>query len=276
MVIGNPIDPNNVPLLEEGFFIPSDHTADFEGRSYTYAKKLHDLIGYGKLHVMLSDEEADLMWRKYEQEMKREAVKLEETDLRRGYLQRQAEKALKRAMLYEISWCFNNIGTITPHKYTDMNGEEKTECIIPIRKERMEMAIANQRKYYEYWLKMLDQRSQAPVESEAHSDAAEMQQFEEVCQALTRKFNDGLFSRPLLISRMKKLVNNKTLTGLIATYIESRKLQAFYGDGSRAICNPHKNAKDSNWFDEQKISPSFKNPPHFYKYFEKGGAPESC
>lgn len=272
MVIGNPIDPKNVPLLDEDFFLPNEDISEFEELPMKYAQKLKDnLIDSGKVRVMVI-EEASRMWREYEREMKIEVAKLPDSDLRRGYLNRQAEKALKRAMLYEVSCMFDNLKNMEPTSYVDKKYIARTEKIIPIREENMEKAIANQREYYKYWLKMLDDRSKFPVESTPHNDAADMAVFEANCQALTREFDDGIFSRALLIDRIKKLESNLSLPGLIASYIIMGKLKVYHGDDSRLICNKHMNAKDDDWFERQMINKSFKTAPHLYKYFEKGGS----
>ena len=67
-----------------------------------YASKIRELVNAGKIYARV-DDEASLMWREYEVEVKKRLASLDDLDLRRGYLQRQAEKALKRAILYKVS-----------------------------------------------------------------------------------------------------------------------------------------------------------------------------
>lgn len=91
ILLGIKVKPEDIEMLSENFSKRhSTNRNQFEGIPNYYARKLAKLALGGKMYVEL-DDDADLIWRKFEQEMRREAVKLDDMDLKRGYLPRASK-----------------------------------------------------------------------------------------------------------------------------------------------------------------------------------------
>jgi hypothetical protein len=264
MIIGNPLSEEQVDLLPEDFFIRGrKKIAEFEGISQQHAAQLLPIAEGERIYVEL-DEEANLLWREFEQRMKKEAVKLEERDLRRGYLQRQAEKALKRAMLYTVSVVLEKIHLLQPETFVDFEGKQRTEKLLICEGWAMDMAIKNQEELFGYWLKMLEERKRTAISGEVRTDAAEMDYFDSKMKELSEKY--GVFSRKLVIEATGFKDGDKRLTSNIDTAQQRGKLKVLTGDDSRAICNKHRNDNNMDWFAAQDINPSFRHPPYLFRW----------
>lgn len=262
MIIGNPLKPDEVEHYTSDFFIPQSKISDFTSVPQEIAVKLFILIELEETIIIL-DEEANELWRNYAYEMKVEAVKLPDIDLRRGYLQRQAEKALKRAGLYTLSEAFTILKKLPKVKQTIyVNGEPETVLMnmIICQKEEMNMAISNQREYYQYWLKMLAERKNTPPESRVQTNQAEREWF-----AVNAK-KEPIMSRKMLIEATQWNDGDKRLHDNISSAIEEGKLKQFNDLEVRQLLNLHRG--DLAWFEHMHISPSYKNIPYLYQWIE--------
>ncbi len=262
MIVGNPLRPEEVERYTPEFFLPDKEASkEFGDIPYHWAEKLSILNSDNKIRIMLVDEIADL-WTAYEQKCKLEAIKLKETDLRRGYLQRQAEKALKRAALYEISSIINDLNKFPTSDYIDRLEVHRVEKIIAVRKQNMEKAIANQETYYQYWLKMLEERGQAASSNEVKTDANEIEYFDKHMEALSKKY--GIFSHKLIIEATQWKDGDKRLTTNIDTAIERGKLHRLVPEQAKLMLMKKKSDKDWGWFRDQDISTNFRRLPLLY------------
>lgn len=266
--IGCPIKPEEVELLPESFFHGGnlEDNEKFEVIHYKFAEQLKKIVIGDEIYLML-DDEANLLWRKYQKEMKQKAVSLPNKDLVRGYLQRQAEKALKRAMLYAISKHLHHLEHLESESATSFNGDVKSERRLIIEGADMQNAISNQRGFLEYYKQMLEERVSEAGKGKVETNEAERQYFAQKCEMLTKKF--GMFSRKLLIEGTQWNDGDKRLTDNIRSAQFEGKLKLMSTDVTKGICAKHKKDKDMDWFTKQKISPSYKNPPYLYQW--KGG-----
>jgi hypothetical protein len=138
IVIGMPLNANELQKHNFETFFQQCTQEEIESEIENYATKLLNVINaQGIRNVGLTDDAAR-MWCDYEHNKKIEALQLTEKDWKRGYLNRMAEKALKRAVLYAVS---RHISTIDKAKL----GE------ILVDDTEMQLAIDNQEIYYQNW-----------------------------------------------------------------------------------------------------------------------------
>jgi hypothetical protein len=263
VIVGNPLKPEDVQKYDDDFFIPQSKLSEFTAVPKNIADKLIKLAKSEEMIILL-DEKANVIWREYAYEMKIEVVKLEDKDLRRGYLQRQAEKALKRAGLYTISKSFEVLEHCPKVKQTIINEEGEPETVLMraliCEYTEMEMAISNQREYYKYWLKMLQERKNTPPESKVQTNQAEREWF-----ALSAK-REPILSRKMLIEFTQWNDGDRRLNENISSAISEGKLKMLTEMEVRQLCNLHRG--DLDWFAHMHISPSFKNIPHLYEWIQ--------
>ena len=264
-IIGIPIKPEEVELLEESFFHGGnlEERQRFEEAYHDCVDELKKIIDGDPLRLIL-DDESNLLWRQFQREMKQKAVALPNKDLVRGYLQRQAEKALKRAMLYTISLHLHHLEHLKSEEFPDFDGNMKKERNLVIEGNTMKIAIENQRSFLDYYKQMLIERVSEVDSGLVFTNEAERNYFAMKCEKLAEKY--GMFSRKLLIEATQWNSCDRRLTDNIESAKVERKLIEFSGDESRGICVKHKIENDMTWFEAQQISPSFKNPPYLFKW----------
>ena len=175
-------------------------------------------------------------------------------------------------MLYTVSMSMAFIDKLNDSSFIDYNGNIKNEKMLLVGREEMEVAIANQRELYNYWLIMLADRKKSYKDTEVTTDASEIEYFEMHCKALGEEF--GIFSRKQLLDATQwhdggedeksKLKRN------IVTAVAKGYLKEYCGATSKDICNTKRlEAGAVEWFEQRDISPSFKQAPYLYEWVKK-------
>jgi hypothetical protein len=232
----------------------TDLGAEREKRIQWYANKLLNITKLGSKKIVF-DPDAEDVWKKFWEETKKQSKCLPENNLVKGYLNRQAEKALKRSVLYCLS-------KMADTDNIDLLLSSKLE--ICVMKKEMEIAIHNQRFYLENFKEMLKRRAlwNKGNPDEALTDANEK---ELLWKWLTSE-PSGFTSRKFLKKMCNWNDNNKYLTGGIESWQLDEDITVHYGemDVREIIAR-----LGPEWSIRQFINPKFRTPPYIYEVVDK-------
>jgi len=247
IITGVPIDIELLKRHNPDTFFKHRTPEQIDDEIDKYATQLLH-VTQSKVNMIYLTEEAAAMWCDYEFKQQVEKRQISEKDLRRGYKNRMAEKALKRAVLYAIS---RHIETIENAKISTILVDE----------EEMKAAIANQDEYYSHWVKMLSYWKLAPQlgESVLRTDTAKRDRLKAVLHM------QEFVSRQRVIEETGWNDGSKHLEETIHSFEEERKVQIISLDNSRELIK--KFEQDKKWLDWQKVKIPVRGAvPIFYRW----------
>ncbi len=247
IVTGVPIDPEILKPHDPDTFFQHRTQEQIEEEYDHFAIQLIKVV-QSKVNMIYFSEEAAKLWCEYEHKQKIEALSISEKDLRRGYKNRMAEKALKRAVLYAIS---RHIETI----------DKATIGQVFVDEEEMKIAISNQNEYYEHWQHMLSDWKLSPKSGESRltTDTASRDRLKAVLKL------SEYVSKQKIIEETGWNEASRPLKETLDSFIEENKIQVICLDNSRELIRLHET--DKKWIEWQKIKlPVRGQAPIFYKW----------
>ena len=230
-------------------FFSREHRNQREELIEESAKKLAKLIE-SPVRLLGLMPEASELWRKYEYEKNCLKHSLKETDLRRSYVSRLPDKALRRAAIYFIS---SHIDTIWKARSTELVIDEAS----------MELAITRQNKLYEYFEALL--REWPKWRKKKAPDIQTMESERELILNIVREhklpgFEKGIASLKLLVKESG--LSKAQIAGIVSDLVTSGQLKVIEGDESRRLIFRMTTAQRKEFLVETPRG----NPPYFYAY----------
>lgn len=207
------------------------------------AKGLLDVMKSPIRAISVEDSAADL-WIEYDYETQKNQLKMNKIDLRYAYLNRQPEKALRRAGFFCLSRNIHAIKGLTN---------------LAVREEDMKLAVFRQKELYDYFKKMLKDRTSYIGENEKTADTSIEVRAKFENQAETRKvFTLVSFAKDLGYSyqnkQFKETINQLVEEGIVELIPKEETVDLVHNMGKTALRKQCINGKPRGI------------PPIMYKY----------